>query len=83
MKIYKCDRCGKTEPEKSQYTRPEEWISLSYVISDYGNRSIYKDICPECVTTLKLPKPINCPEVGERLIEIIEEIVSNAVEENN
>ena len=80
MKIYKCDRCGKTEPEKAQCTRPEEWVGLSYIISQYESRSDYKDICPECVTILKIPKQINCPEVGERLIEIIEEIVSEAIQ---
>ena len=79
MKIYKCDRCGKMEPEKSQYVRPDGWVTLSYTISSYGSNYICKDICHECAIALKLPKQLNCPEVGERLIELIEEIVQGAI----
>lgn len=81
MKIYKCDRCGKKEPEKSNKGRPEEWVALGYVVSEYQRNYVYKDICPECVITLKLPKPINCPVVGERIIEIIEEIAQGVIED--
>lgn len=80
MKIYKCDRCGKTEPEIPNKVRPEGWVNLGYDVSQYQHNYVYKDICPECVTTLKLPKPINCPEVGERIIEIIEEIAQGVIE---
>ena len=81
MQIYKCDRCGKTEPEKSRNTKPEGWVILSYNISsNCGNRYDYKDICPECAIALKLPTPIHCPEVGERIIEIIEGIIRVVIE---
>jgi hypothetical protein len=79
MKIYKCDRCGKTEPEANQNCRPEKWRCLNYR-SEY-NRWIGKDICPECAEALKLPKNLECQDVADRLIEILEEIATGAAEE--
>lgn len=84
MKIYKCDRCGKTEPEKSQNTRPDKWKTLGYSIggyvSGYVRYQVIKDICPECAVTLKLPDEVYCQEVADRFLELIEEIVQGVIE---
>ncbi|MCJ7828943.1 MAG: hypothetical protein MUP81_04305 [Dehalococcoidia bacterium] len=77
MKIYKCDKCGTTEPEPDQANRPKGWRYLSFSI---GTKYVYKDICPDCSVALKLPEQIQCKEVGDRLIEIIEDIVHGVIE---
>ena len=79
-----CSRCKcDSEPVKDGYT-PENWERLTFS-GRYRAYMIYP-LCPKCKNYLKLPDHINASEnidsVGERLIELLEEIALNVVEDN-
>jgi len=76
MIINKCDRCGKlSEARKERFGCPKGWRVLKFSY-------ITKDLCPECCKILKIEvdSPNIEADIGDRLIEIIEEIAQGVQE---
>jgi hypothetical protein len=78
MIIYKCDKCGKTAETKRGVRspmRPDGWFTLTH--GQYSNGREYH-ICPECRKSLDIPDDYGKATgyIGDQLIEIIGEIVS-------
>jgi len=82
MIIHKCDKCGKTADGKKgdrNNTPPKGWYTLRH--GQYSNGVQYH-ICNDCRASLGIPEDYGKAEthVGDQLIELIEEIVQEAVE---
>ena len=82
MIIYKCDKCGKTEDgQRGQRTEsvPDGWYELIH--GQYFSGVKYH-VCPECRKALGIPDNYLKADahVGDQLIELIEEIVCEAVQ---
>ncbi len=80
MIIHVCDRCGleqKQEKGKSCKT-PVGWLSLKPM--QYRTEPMY-ELCPACIKVLKLPADIleRTKTIGERIIEVLEEIATDAM----
>lgn len=76
MLINKCDRCGKlSEARKERFGCPKDWKILKFSF-------ITKDLCPDCCELLKIsPDSPNIEaEIGDRLVEILEEIAQGVLE---
>lgn len=76
MKIIQCDRCKKQMPETCQ---AEDFSSVC--VDVYGNRGKCFDLCRECVEYFGLPSRNPGKEIGNRLLEILQEI-ARGVERN-
>ena len=83
MIIHKCDRCGKTTEQKAgeQANLSGGWTSLQFAISYSSPNRIY-EICPDCRIALKIPESSTegKDNIGDRLIEIIEELVQEQLD---
>ena len=83
MIIHKCDKCGTTQEQKrgQQLQHPTGWFQLCYKKStySYGAHACY-ELCPDCRKALKIPEDKPEETVGDRLIEILCEIVQNETE---
>ncbi len=84
MIIHKCDKCGKTaEQKKGERNRnlPTGWYALVHG-SSYNTSGVRYDICDECKKSLGIPDGYSESQqhVGDQLIELIGEIVHEAME---
>lgn len=82
MIIHKCDKCGKTQPQKKGESEscPNGWYRLTYKMG-YGYAStVYYEVCPECRIVLKIPDRDEMKTVGDQLLDIISEIVEEVVD---
>lgn len=76
--VYICDKCGKQEISDN-YSAPSLWNQLKYEARQY--ETFTKLLCPDCSKSLKIEKKENQTNesynktVGDRLFEIIQEIV--------
>ena len=82
MIIHQCDRCGKTvEQKKGEQNRtPTGWAVIQP--HRYGGAPYY-ELCPDCCKKLNIPEGSTEQQktIGDRLLEILEEIVQIQVEE--
>lgn len=79
MIIHKCDRCGKSHEQKKGEAerRPSGWIQLKPI--QYRCNPVY-EIYSEYAIVLKIPTEKQNTTVGERLIDILEDIAVEATE---
>ena len=75
-----CDKCGAVEV--TTLSRPEGWFILLYEVSrnDYRySTKVQKDLCGKCCKELGINLRVNedkrNEDIGERLVEILSEIV--------
>jgi len=81
MKMCKCDRCGKIGDVPTQLSAvPHRWRAIVFTYNHKGQRMVY-DLCPTCCTALKIKSVGAEVDIKDRLLEIIEEIVSQQVNE--
>lgn len=78
---HQCDKCAKkVEGKKGEsYHLPTDWFSLTF--GRYDHRVQYQ-LCPECREALKIPAEAPEATIGDRLLEIISELVTEEVEAN-
>ncbi len=79
MQLYKCDRCGKIADKTRPYCGPENWRTINYKVS-YCNPVTY-NLCEECSKALQLPEDVQTQDVGDRLLEIIEELIDERIQQ--
>lgn len=83
MIVHKCDRkdceCQYTQTRGESATTPPGWYLLIW--GKYSHEQIHYEICPDCRKTLGIPEKVVDKDVGEKLLEIIEDLVTDAVEE--
>jgi len=82
MIIHKCDRksCGARHVQQrgERATTPPGWYSLN--LTTYGHNNVYYELCEKCRERLGIPHMVNDQTVGEKLLEILEDLVTEAVE---
>lgn len=74
-----CDRCG-CKQEQTENFASGEWFRL-VLRSEPDYPFIEKHFCPKCTTDLKLPLAHTREtkkSIGERLVELLEEIATSA-----
>ena len=83
MIIHKCDKCGKLSEQKKteSASTPEGWVSLRLNKGVYSSASAIYEVCSECADALKIPKEYReqVPNIAERLIEILSDIVAEQI----
>ncbi len=73
-----CSRCKcESEPIGKNQT-PKEWCVLTF--NTVSRTYITYPLCPKCKAFLGIKDSCHTEDVGERLIEILEEIVTNTQE---
>lgn len=80
MYIYVCDKCNKQHPiEKGRCcVAPAGWYELRF--GSYPHAAVVLHICAECRPLLGIPPTPSELGVGERLVEILEEIARTEAE---
>ena len=77
MRVYKCDKCLRlaTEEEQPDRTSPSDWVDVRYSMG-YSTGGFSYDLCPECAKRIGISEDHyeQGKSIGERLIEILEEI---------
>ena len=79
MIIHKCDKCGKLHEQKpgERSSIPPEWQRI--MGGGYGTQWSY-EVGPGCRKALRIPDTAADTDIGERLVEILSEMVEEAVE---
>ena len=81
MIIHKCDRKGCTityEQNRGESALlPPNWFALLF--GKYSTQAVY-EICPDCRKALGIPRVAPEKDVSQRLLEIIEDLVTDAIE---
>ena len=84
--IFTCDKCGVEESSVGTTTLPKDWQEVSLVISTYDKRAYA--LCFNCRVKLGLVTQwteesvtIVNKNIAEKLLEVIEEVVSKSIDE--
>lgn len=87
MNHYGCDRCGrvttKEEMDGRRGAMPNDWESIQVLHIGATRQTKRFDFCRDCVVRLKIDDRFdltNSESVGERLVELLEELAQGVVE---
>lgn len=79
---YTCDKCGAVEVS-DRYKKPDGWNTITYSVQK--NENIEKSVCPKCSKELGIERKLAHIDttynrsIGERLLDIITEIVQGEI----
>jgi len=79
MIIHRCDKCGVEVSQKAGElnSTPDDWQAIRYSASHAYSHTKHYELCGKCSELLDIPKDFGqaTETIGDRLIEILEEII--------